>query len=106
MHGHAEYSESQILPGVYVCAQRENVNWVIKRNEPPYRVFIGYAGWGGGQLEAELKVGGWLSGAASPDIVFADDLYSVWRQVIQEAGQDILRDALNINDFPIDPSIN
>lgn len=106
LHGHPEHSESEVIPGVHVCAQRENVDAIIKKDESPYRVFLGYSGWGGGQLESEMEVGGWLLGPATYDLVFADDVYEVWRNVIQNAGKDVMRDALNINEFPDDPSVN
>jgi putative transcriptional regulator len=35
-----------------------------------YLVALGYAGWGGGQLEGEMLANAWLSVAADTDIVF------------------------------------
>jgi putative transcriptional regulator len=35
-----------------------------------YLVALGYAGWGGGQLEGEMRANAWLSVAADTDIVF------------------------------------
>ncbi|MFA5626454.1 MAG: YqgE/AlgH family protein [Thiohalomonadaceae bacterium] len=32
---------------------------------------LGYAGWGAGQLENEIKQNAWLSGPADPNIIFA-----------------------------------
>lgn len=35
-----------------------------------YLIALGYAGWGSGQLEAELAQNGWLNCPARPDILF------------------------------------
>lgn len=50
------------------------------------RVFAGYAGWGAGQLDAELDVGAWWDAAASSDDVFTADPDSLWRRVVARQG--------------------
>ncbi len=53
--------------------------------EPPaqLRLFLGYAGWGPGQLEAELAAGAWVVAPFAHEPIFAvseDELWShVWR---------------------------
>ena len=47
------------------------------------RAYSGYAGWIGGQLEAELRTGSWLSADALADDVFTDDPGGLWRSVLQ-----------------------
>jgi len=44
----------------------------IGRNEGPdeYLLALGYAGWGEGQLEAEIKENAWLTCKADPDVIF------------------------------------
>lgn len=46
------------------------------------RLFLGYAGWGSGQLEGELKVGAWIVAEALPDDPFAADPLQLWRAVL------------------------
>ena len=36
------------------------------------RVFVGYAGWGAGQLDDEVAAGAWFVVDAGPDDVFTD----------------------------------
>lgn len=47
------------------------------------RIFRGYAGWGAGQLDAELEVGGWIVVPAEPSDVFTDEPDELWRAVLR-----------------------
>jgi putative transcriptional regulator len=47
------------------------------------RVYVGYAGWGGGQLEAETRQGAWRVLEADARAVFDPDPQSLWRRLIQ-----------------------
>jgi len=47
------------------------------------RIFAGYAGWSGGQLEAELEAGGWYVVAARDDDVFTHRPGQLWRDVLR-----------------------
>jgi putative transcriptional regulator len=46
------------------------------------RLFVGYAGWGAGQLESELSLGAWIVAEAHPDDAFADEPEDLWRAVL------------------------
>ncbi len=47
------------------------------------RVFVGYAGWGGGQLEAEARRGSWRVLEADARVVFDPDPETLWRRLIR-----------------------
>ena len=49
------------------------------------RVFAGYSGWEGGQLEAELEEGAWWVLPANRDDIFADDTADMWERLVAEA---------------------
>lgn len=66
------------------------------------RVFAGYAGWSGGQLEAELDAGGWYVVAALDDDVFTDRPDALWRAVLARQ-QGSLRAVAH---YPADPAWN
>jgi putative transcriptional regulator len=52
-------------------------------------VALGYAGWGGGQLEQELSENAWLNGPADYDIVFRTPVEERWNQAARLLGVDI-----------------
>ena len=66
------------------------------------RVFAGYAGWGPGQLDAELAEEAWLLEDAYPRDVFTDDPERLWSAVVRRKGKDFAMLAL----MPDDPSLN
>ncbi len=66
------------------------------------RVFAGYAGWSGGQLEAELDQGDWIVHPAEPGDVFTEVPEELWSSVLTRMGGTY---AL-IARMPRDPSVN
>jgi putative transcriptional regulator len=52
---------------------------VMRGGEPrEFRMFLGYAGWGPGQLEAEVQAGAWLPAPVDADLVFDTEPDAVW----------------------------
>lgn len=49
---------------------------------------LGYAGWGAGQLDAEIQSNGWLVAPAVPDIVFGGDNDTKWLRAMRAIGVD------------------
>jgi len=45
------------------------------------RFFIGYAGWGAGQLDGEMERGSWHVVPASGEHVFAEDPRALWKRL-------------------------
>lgn len=50
---------------------------------------LGYAGWGPGQLDQELKDNGWLCVPANTDILFETPVNKRWERALQLAGIDV-----------------
>lgn len=48
--------------------------------------FAGYAGWAAGQLESEIRVGGWLPTAVDPSIVFDVPVDQAWARSYERLG--------------------
>ena len=66
------------------------------------RVFVGYAGWGAGQLEGELAAKGWFVVDAEPTDVFCTQPDALWRTVLRRQHGELRMFA----DFPVDPAAN
>jgi putative transcriptional regulator len=66
------------------------------------RVFVGYAGWSAGQLEAELEEESWLVIPAETDDLFSDDPDGLWSTVLRRQGGPYALLSL----MPPDPSLN
>jgi putative transcriptional regulator len=50
------------------------------------RVYVGYAGWGPGQLDDELGEGSWIVEPALAEDVFADHPEALWSSVLRRKG--------------------
>lgn len=50
------------------------------------RFFVGYAGWGPGQLEREIAQKEWIIIPASPELVFSDKPLSIWNSALRKKG--------------------
>ncbi len=49
---------------------------------------LGYAGWGPGQLDAEIQSNGWLNVDADEQLVFGEELDDKWERAIGKLGVD------------------
>jgi putative transcriptional regulator len=105
VHALAPYSESEVLPGVHVSMHRDAIDLIVRKKDQPLRLYSGHAGWGSGQLESELEAGGWLSIEATKDDVFADH-ESIWKNVTERIGLEIMAPHLDEKLVPPDPSLN
>jgi putative transcriptional regulator len=50
------------------------------------RLFVGYAGWGSGQLDSEIADGGWFVVDADPEDPFTKEPDGLWRAVLHRQG--------------------
>jgi putative transcriptional regulator len=66
------------------------------------RVYVGHAGWGPGQLEAELESDSWVVEPARAEDIFTADPGGLWRSVLERKGG---RYAVMAR-MPYDPSMN
>lgn len=69
----------EVGDGLVVCSNSAALESVVRGGAPhDFRLVLGYAGWGPGQLEAELKEGVWLPASYDPDLVFDTEPDRLW----------------------------
>ena len=66
------------------------------------RIFAGYAGWGPGQLEAEMEAGAWWALDAQEGDTFSDEPTELWRKVLRRQGGLLALASA----YPPDPTLN
>jgi len=84
--------EPLIIPGGYVLTATQDILKDIGTGvgPEPFLFALGYAGWGAGQLDAEIAENGWLTAPATPELVFSADRETLWETALQSIGIDPL----------------
>ena len=103
LHTDESLADWEVLPGVFIAVQKETLDQVV-REANPYRIFVGTAGWEGGQLEQEIARGDWLVLPADRDLVFGDT-DTLWKDALQEFGRSFYR-SIGVRHLPDDVSSN
>jgi len=68
-----------------------------------FKFFLGYSGWSGGQLEAELKENSWIIYKHATAVqVFDTDPNQLWKEILSEMGGRYRMFA----NYPVDPRLN
>lgn len=80
------------------------INLIRDKQIDPQRIrfYIGYSGWGSGQLNDEMKEKSWLTVQANRKIIFHKKADEIWKDSLRLLGGEY---EMMIN-FPIDPQLN
>jgi putative transcriptional regulator len=89
--GPGDYDSTlSVTPDIRVTTSRDVLEAIAAGQGPEHRlVALGYAGWGGGQLEEELSANAWLSGPADDNIMFRLSPAQRWLAAAQLLGIDL-----------------
>jgi len=83
------YEGSQLVAdGIALTSSQEGLVAYGRAPEGRFRLVLGYAGWGAGQLEEELAQGSWLTAPPSPALVFETPPADMWRAALALVGVD------------------
>ena len=66
------------------------------------RFFVGYSGWGEGQLDDEIKKDAWYLRKATSEMIFYADSRNHWRNIFKIMGKEYAI----LSNFPDDPRLN
>jgi len=84
-----ELSGMRIADHLYLSASPDLLLRLLQPSPPPMaRLIVGYAGWGPGQLEAELEQSAWLMGDVDRDLIFSTPADKLWEKAIRRLGAD------------------
>lgn len=90
LHSADFFIEDSTLPiddGICLTATLDILKAIARGQGPASAVLaLGYAGWGAGQLEAEIQSNGWLHCAADPDLIFGVDTESKYDRALRKIG--------------------
>lgn len=95
----------EVVPGVFWGGSFEALKIMIAQgNVGPHdlRFYIGYSGWGAGQLEAEMKEKSWIKTTVGKNQVFSKKPEELWKEIMVSLGGKYKV----MSAFPISPSLN
>ncbi len=96
---------SKIGEGIYWGGNFETVKALIKNNSintDKIKFFLGYSGWGNGQLHTEMDEKSWLTVSATKKLVFNTKPDNVWSGSLQHLGGEYQQ----LINYPVDPQLN
>ncbi len=81
-----------LTPRIAVSASRTFLERIANGDGPErYAVLLGYAGWGPGQLDDEIREGSWIWTEADPALVFEREYEQRWLGALTAIGIDPAR---------------
>ena len=79
----------RIADNLYLSTSPDLLNRLLGSSPPGRtRLIVGYAGWGPGQLEAELEASAWLISDIDGDLIFDTPAERMWEAGIRRLGAD------------------
>jgi putative transcriptional regulator len=87
---HAQDSDelTDLVDGICFAGSLHVLQTMVDAPPGDVRLFLGYAGWGPGQLEGEMAEGVWLTAPASREAVFDVASDATWDYVVRSLGID------------------
>ncbi len=84
----ASHSTQSVAPGLALTDTREVLDALgdPQRRPQNYLLALGYAGWGAGQLESEIRQGAWLTCEADEALVFGLAHDELWAAAMDRIG--------------------
>jgi putative transcriptional regulator len=81
-----EGAATEVFAGVSLTQHVGDLARLAQGPPERFRLFLGYAGWGAGQLIEEILRNDWLTAPALGDLIFAPDPDRVWAAALESVG--------------------
>ncbi len=83
------YAATPVTDDLYLSTSPDLLRRLLEPDPPQHaRLIVGYAGWGPGQLEAELEASAWLMSDVERDLIFNTPAERMWEAAIRRLGAD------------------
>ncbi|WMJ74404.1 YqgE/AlgH family protein [Cytophagaceae bacterium ABcell3] len=95
----------EVMDNLYWGGDYEQLKYLINTkqlNTADIRFFLGYSGWGEGQLDEELEENAWIVAEANSGDIFDTTPGDMWRFMLQKKGGKYKM----MSNYPIDPRLN
>jgi putative transcriptional regulator len=83
----------EIEPGLYLTGSSDALRQLMEEQKGPkparFRLFLGYAGWGPGQLEKEIAAASWITSPVDREFIFDAAPPTIWTRSIAKLGIDL-----------------
>jgi putative transcriptional regulator len=86
--GDDQDTATQIVPGVALTQHIGDLSRLAEEPTDRFRLLLGYAGWGEGQLMAEILRNDWLTAPVDGELIFAPDPEQLWAAALRSVGID------------------
>ena len=84
----ADDTSSLVAPGVRLTQNMADLGALAESPPERLRLYLGYAGWGAGQLVEEILRNDWLTAPVDNRLIFTDDPETVWARALHSVGVD------------------
>lgn len=103
IHRRQDLAEFMPSEGVYMAAQVEHLNTLLKSADKgsDVRLIIGQANWAAGELDKQFSEGRWIPLPVTPELVFCDE-DRMWADALADAGNRFVLDLVGCHSQPDD----
>jgi len=67
----------------FVSFRKDLLESLLLDASTAFRLFLGYSGWGPGQLDAEMEQGAWIRTSLHPEWLLSSEPKGLWHKAIQ-----------------------
>jgi putative transcriptional regulator len=106
LHDQRRLAEKEVLPKLFMSMQKDAIDELVRKDDATFRLFSGHAGWGGGQLENEMRQGGWLTSTVEGAAEVFGNPETLWKEVCGRIGRRIIAPDIPPERMPRDPGLN